>query len=191
MAFDGLSVHEESFDTFLGVVLVGNFDIVGGASVLAGGGEAFHVRGEAGIYGQAVQRGVDAQDMLGNIYEGPGGGTGEPAVFGFAEVPGILSGYHLGVNVGLCPVNLTDVFDVGRAGLFVYFKGPVAVADDGLADGDPGVVVAEDTGILFVSGRIGGDFAKVEVIGGVRRLLKDNAVFGIEALFYGAMAFSA
>ena len=125
-----------------------------------------HVRGEAGIYGQAVQRGVDAQDMLGNIYEGPGGGTGEPAVFGFAEVPGILSGYHLGVNVGLCPVNLTDVFDVGRAGLFVYFKGPVAVADDGLADGDPGVVVAEDTGILFVSGRIGGDFAKVEVIGG-------------------------
>lgn len=80
MAFDGLSVHEESFDTFLGVVLVGNFDIVGGASVLAGGGEAFHVRGEAGIYGQAVQRGVDAQDMLGNIYEGPGGGTGEPAV---------------------------------------------------------------------------------------------------------------
>ena len=54
------------------------------------------------------------------------------------------------------------------------------------ADGDPGVVVAEDTGILLVSGRIGGDFAKVEVIGGVRRLLKDNAVFGIEALFYGS-----
>ena len=113
--------------------------------------------------------GVDAQDMLGNIDEGPGGGTGEPAVFGLAEVFGILSGYHLGVDVGLGPVDLTDVFDVGRAGLFVDFKGPVAVADDGLGDGDPGVVVAEDTGIFLVSGRIGGDFAKVQVIGGYRQ----------------------
>lgn len=98
MAFDGLSVHEESFDTFLGVVLVGNFDIVGGASVLAGGGEAFHVRGRQGSTDRPFSVGYDAQDMLGNIYEGPGGGTGEPAVFGFAEVPASFPGYHLGDN---------------------------------------------------------------------------------------------
>ena len=150
MAFNGLSVYQEGLDAFLGVIFVGDFDLVGCTSVLTGNGEAFHIRGDAGIYGQSVQGRIDAQDVLGNIDKGPGCRTGEPAVLRFAEVSGILSGYHLRVNIRLCPVDLTDVFNVGRAGLFIYFESTVSVADDSLADRDPRIVVTENTGIFLV-----------------------------------------
>ena len=189
MAFNGLSVYQEGLDAFLGVIFVGDFDLVGCTSVLTGNGEAFHIRGDAGIYGQSVQGRIDAQDVLGNIDKGPGCRTGEPAVLRFAEVSGILSGYHLRVNIRLCPVDLTDVFNVGRAGLFIYFESTVSVADDSLADRDPGIVVTEDTCIFLVSGRIRGNFTQVEVIGGIRRLLKDNAVFGVQPFFDGGHGF--
>ena len=37
------------------------------------------------IDAKTVQAGLDTQDILGNIHEGPGSGAGEPAVLGFAE----------------------------------------------------------------------------------------------------------
>ena len=77
-------------------------------------------------------------------------------------------------------MDLADVLNVSRADLAVQIKCAVSVADNGFSDGDPWVVVAEDTGILFVSRRIGGNLTKIQVILGVSRLQKNNAVFGFQ-----------
>ena len=77
-------------------------------------------------------------------------------------------------------MDLADVLNVSRADLAVQVKCAVSVADNGLSDGDPWVVVAEDTSILFVSRRIGGNLTKIQVILGVSRLQKNNAVLGFQ-----------
>ena len=85
-------------------------------------------------------------------------------------------------------MDFTDVLDISRADLAVQIKGAVSVADNGLCDGDPWVVVAEDTGILFVSRRIGGNFTKIQVIFGVSRLQKNDTVLGFQNIFYGSQS---
>ena len=75
---------------------------------------------------------------------------------------------------------LRDVFDICRACLFVDVEGPVTVSADCFRDGHPGVVVAEDTAVFFVSGRIGGDLAQIQVVMCVARLEDHNAVLGIQ-----------
>lgn len=92
----------------------------------------------------------------------------------------VFSGDHLRVDVRLGAVDLADVLNVSRADLAVQIKCAVSVADNGFSDGDPWVVVAEDTSILFVSRRIGGNLTKIQVISGVSRLQKNNAVLGFQ-----------
>ena len=77
-------------------------------------------------------------------------------------------------------MDLADVLNVSRADLAVQIKCAVSVADNGFSDGDPWVVVAEDTSILFVSRRVGGNLTKIQVILGVSRLQKNNAVLGFQ-----------
>lgn len=86
-------------------------------------------------------------------------------------------------------MDFTDVLDISRADLAVQIKGAVSVADNGLCDGDPWVVVAEDTGILFVSRRIGGNLTKIQVILGVSRLQKNNAILGFQNIFDRSQCF--
>ena len=88
-------------------------------------------------------------------------------------------------------MDLADVLNVSRADLAVQVKCAVSVADNGLSDGDPWVVVAEDTSILFVSRRIGGNLTKIQVILGVSRLQKNNAVLGSRMFWTEVRAFSA
>ena len=139
---------------------------------------------DAGVDAQAVQGGLDAQNVLADVHKGPCRRAGEPAVLGLAEGGGIAPGDHLAVNVRFSAVDLADVLDIGRAGLFVNSKGPVAVAQHRFGAADPGVVVAEDARILFVSRRIAGDLAQVKAVAGVGRLLQHHAVFGIQPLFH-------
>ena len=42
--------------------------------------------GDAGVHPQAVQGGLDAQNVLADVEEGPCRRAGQPAVFGFAKV---------------------------------------------------------------------------------------------------------
>ena len=113
---------------------------------------------------------IYTQDVLGDIYESPCRGTGQPAVFRLAVEFCILTGYHLGVYIRLGTMDLADILDVCGTGLAVDFEGSVTSAQNGLCDGYPGIVVAEDTGILLVSGGIRGYFTKFEVILRVCRL---------------------
>ena len=80
--------------------------------------------GDTGVYLQAIQGGLDTQNVLADVEESPCRCAGQPAVFGFAKGGGVLTGYHLAVNVGFGAVDLADVLDIGRAGLFVDSKGP-------------------------------------------------------------------
>ena len=86
-------------------------------------------------------------------------------------------------------MDFTDIFNICGTDLPVSFKGTLSVSHNGFSDRDPGVVVAEDTGILLVSRRIRGNFTKVGMVGLVSGLQKDNAVFGIQAFFYGSQGF--
>ena len=45
--------------------------------------------------------------------------------------------------------------------------------------------MAEDSGIFLISGRIGGNFAKLEVILGVSGLENHDTVFGVQTLLHG------
>ena len=159
-------------------------DVVHSTAEAAGHGEAGQGVGDAGVYLQAVQGGLDAQNVLADVEEGPCRRTGQPAVFGFAEGGGVLTGYHLAVNVGLGAVDLGDVLDIGGAGLAVHRKGAVAVTERCLGAADPRVVVAEDTGVLLVSRRIAGDLAQIQLIAGVGGLQQHHAVFGVQTLLH-------
>ena len=113
---------------------------------------------------------IYTQDVLGDIYESPCCGTGQPAVFRFAVEFCILTGYHLGVYIRLGTMDLTDILDICGTGLAVDLESSVTSAQNCLCNGYPGIVVAEDTGILLVSGGIRGYFTKFEVILCVCRL---------------------
>ena len=56
------------------------------------------------------------------------------------------------------------ILNVGRTGLLVDIKCPVAVADNGFCTGHPRAVVAEEAGVLFISRRIAGNLAQLFVI---------------------------
>ena len=57
--------------------------------------------GQTGIDADAVVVGLDAEDELGDGVPHPGGCTREPGVLTLARAEGILTGYHLTVDVGL------------------------------------------------------------------------------------------
>ena len=57
--------------------------------------------GQTGIDADAVVVGFDAEDELGDGVPHPGGCTREPRILTLARTEGILTGYHLTVDVGL------------------------------------------------------------------------------------------
>ena len=114
--------------------------------------------------------GIYTQYVLGDIYESPCSSTGQPAVLCLAVEFCILTGYHLGIYIRLGTMDLADILNVCGTGLTVDFEGSVTSAQNSFCDGYPGIVVAEDTGILLISGGIRGYFTKFEVILRVCRL---------------------
>ena len=77
------------------------------------------------------------------------------------------------------------ILKICRTCFFVDLECPVSAPDNGFRDGDPGVVVAENAGIFFVSRRIGGNLAELDMIPCVGGLQDHNAVFGIQILLHG------
>ncbi|MPN51178.1 hypothetical protein SDC9_198820 [bioreactor metagenome] len=67
-------------------------------------------------------------------------------------------------------MDVAQILNVGRAGAAVNFKRAVTVAQHGLRTGYPRVVMAEDTGVLFVPRRVAGHFAQPRLVMGVGRL---------------------
>ena len=67
-------------------------------------------------------------------------------------------------------MDLADLLHIRRTRLLIDLKCSVAASDDGLRDGNPRVVVAEDAGIFLVPGRIGGDLTQFNMILCVGRL---------------------
>ena len=85
ISFDGFSVYDKGGNTFFQMAGVLYLNMVNCAAETSGDGEIAEICGHAGIDAKTVQAGLDTQDILGNIHEGPGSGAGEPAVLGFAE----------------------------------------------------------------------------------------------------------
>ena len=134
MAVDFFSVHKQLCNAFLYVVWILDFDLVLGTAEGAVKGEVAEVFRDTRINAETGEFRLYAEDCLRNVDKRPCGGTGQPAVLCLAEEFCVSSGYHLGVNVRLGAVNLTDVLDISRAGLAIDFKSAVAASDDGLRD---------------------------------------------------------
>lgn len=63
-----------------------------------------------GVNDKSLVIGLDSQYGLRDIHKGSSGCSSKPAIFGFPVFDGIPSGYHLGVYVRLCAVELADFF---------------------------------------------------------------------------------
>ncbi len=72
---------------------------------------------------------------------------------------------------------------------FCKFQKHGSSADHSFRNGDPWIVVTEDTCVFLVSRRVGGNLPKVQVISGISRLVKHNAVLGIQTLFHRIQCF--
>ena len=165
-----LAVHGHGYDTLFHVLRVFHLNVIDALTELTGDGEITEALGNTRIYGQALMSGIYTQYILGDIYESPCSSTGQPAVLCLAVEFCILTGYHLGIYIRLGTMDLTDILNVCGTGLAVDLESSVTSAQNGLCDGYPGIVVAEDTGILLISGGIRGYFTKFEVILRVCRL---------------------
>ena len=134
-------------------------------------------------------RRVYTQDILGDINECPCSGTGQPTVLGFTVEFCISSGNHLCIYVRFCSVNFTDFLCVSGTCLLIYFKCSVTASDYCLGNGNPRIVVAEDTCIFLVSGWIRADFTKLKMIFCISRLQNHDTIFRIQLFFYGIQCF--
>ena len=114
------AVYDQAADSFFCIFGIPDFNFIVRIPETAGDTEIAESFGNAGIDGQTVILGLDSQNILGDIYKGPGSCAGQPAVFGLPVEFRVCAGHHLGVDIGLCAVNLADVLDIGGTGFAVY-----------------------------------------------------------------------
>lgn len=134
MSFDLFAVYDQLFNAFLYTVRVLDVDVVAGAAEGTCKTKVAEALRDARIDTETIVLRLYAQDRLRDIHEGPCSGSGQPAVFCLSEEFGIRTGYHLRVDIRLGSVDLADVLNVGRAGLFIDIKGAGAMSDNGLCD---------------------------------------------------------
>ena len=77
------------------------------------------------------------------------------------------------------------VLDPGGTDLGVMLPGIVAATGNCLANDDPWIVMAEDAGILLVTGWVGANLAHLDVIGRVGRVVEHHTMFAVEVLLAG------
>ena len=139
---------------------------------------------------QAVVAGFDAQQILRGGIPVPGGRTGQPAVLALTRQRSVFPGHHLAIDIGLHLVQLL-VRDEGGRNLAVMPPGVRSAAGEGLADDDPGIVVAEDAGVLLVTLRIGGNLPVFDPIAREGGIVEHQAVFAFQHPAGGIQGFVA
>ena len=170
IALNCIAIHGNGSNTFFYMIRVFNLNVVSCATEITFGGEAVHKGRDAGIYDQTVIIRADTEDILGNIYrmsmqQYRSASCFLPLRSCGASLPAIIWEY----TYGSVRVDFTDIFDICRTGLLcrpanARFPRPTTVS----AHGNPRVVVAENTGILFVSRWIRRDFTEFNMISVIR-----------------------
>lgn len=116
--------------------------------------------GDAGVYLQPLESRPDAEDILGYRIPVPCGRARQPGVLALSGLRSILARDHLAIDIGLDPVQ-SLVSDPRRAYFRIVRPRIVAASGHRLRDNHPRIVVAEDAGVLLVTGRIGGYLAQI------------------------------
>ena len=184
VAFDDLAIDGDTTDALLTSVGVLDSDVELDAAKYSLHLVFLEVSGDTGIDFYAVICWLDAEDELCDGVPVPGCGAGEPRVLAFSGFGGILACYHLAIDVRLDLVELL-VFDPGGTDLGVMLPGIVAATGNCLANDDPWIVMAEDAGILLVTGWVGANLAHLYMIHGVGRVVEHHAMFAVEVLLAG------
>ena len=178
IAFNCLAVNCNRNDTLANVVRVLDCYIIGCTTILSGNREAIPFVRDRRVDLQTIPIRDNTQNVLGNSDKVPCCCTSQPAVLCFAVAFRILAGNHLCIDIRLGAVEVRIFFfAVCRRNLAVVLKCLIAVANKCFCTDNPCIVVAEDTGIFFITARIGGDFAVLDVVFGKRRLVQNQAVF--------------
>ena len=155
-------------------------DVVNRISICAADCEAVPLCRDARTYAESVEIRIDAEDILRCIHKCPGSRSCQPAVLALSEVSCVTACNHLAVSVRLCTMDVHLVLEEGRCDLLVQIVCAIAVSHLCLGDGNPRIVVAEDTCIFLVSRRIGGNLTEVEMILLICRLQDHDTVLGLE-----------
>ena len=182
-AFIFFAVYNHFLNTLLNVIRVLDFDVVNSIAECSGKCEITKSFRDTWVDTQSVVGWLNTQDSLRQVPESPCCSTCQPAVLCLTMENCVSACNHLRIYIWFRTVDFADIFDVGRAGLLVNLKSSVAASDDGFCDRNPWIIVTEDTCVLFISRRIGGNFSKVQIILGIGRLKDHNTVFGIQTLF--------
>ena len=184
VTFDDLVIDGNTTDTLLMSVGVFDSDVELDATKYSLHLVFLEVGGDTRIDLDTVISWLDAEDELCDGVPVPGCGASEPRVLAFSGFGGILACYHLAIDVRLDLVKLL-VLNPGRADLGVMLPGVVAATGHRLANDDPWIVVAEDAGILLVTGWVGANLAHLDVIGRVGRVVEHHTMFAVEVLLAG------
>ena len=185
IAGDQSVIHRHGGDALFGVGVVVDRDVVVTATVEPIDGVVLECIRDARVDAETIQGRLDAEDVLTHAGEGPGSGTGQPAVLALARGRRITSGHHLAVDIRLRAVDLRDVLEINRAGLLEDLKGTVSMTDHRFGCRNPRIVVTEDPGVLLISRRVGGDLTELHVIPCIGRLVQYDTVLALEALLHG------
>ena len=184
IAFDDLAIDGYTTDALLTSVGVLDSDVEFDAAKYSFHLVFLEVCGDTGIDFYAVICWLDAEDELCDGVPVPGCGAGEPGILAFSGFGGILACYHLAIDVRLDLVKLL-VLNPSRADLGVVLPCVIAAAGDCLANDDPWIVMAEDAGILLVTGWVGANLAHLDVIDRVGRVVEHHTVFAVKILLAG------
>ena len=190
VARNGLAVYGECLHALADVARILDGDVVDCTAELTNRREAVPLRRDRRIYLQAVEVGHDTENVLGDGYHVPCSGTGQPGVLALTEVlagtsdvgAGILAADHLAVNIRLGLMDIAGLLGKGRCDFGVVLECEVALSCVSSCTDDPCIVVREDTGVLLVAARVGGNLTVLDVVLGVCGIVEHKAELRVESL---------
>ncbi len=141
--------------------------------------QLFQRRRQHGSYRQAVVAGTYAEYILCGAKPVPCGRSGQPGILALAGHRGIAAGKHLRIDIRFDLVPTLILYPC-RSYFSVMFPGILGAASQSFGYYHPRIIVAEDSRILLVAGRIRGNLAHLLMPHCESRPVQHHAVGGIK-----------
>lgn len=140
-------------------------------------------RRDARIYTQSIIGWLDSKYILTYCGKCPGSCTCKPAVLAFTKCWSICTCNHLAVCIWLCSMDFTNFLKEYRISLGINLISSITMPNCSFSTCNPRIVVAEDSGILFVSRWIRRNLTEFYMVSCISWLIQHNSVFAIKSFF--------
>ena len=101
----------------------------------------------------------------------------------------ISSRDHLRIYIWFCPVNITDFLNIRWTYFTINLKCPVSSSKHSLRNGNPRIVVAENSCIFFISRRIRSNFPKFQMVSCISRLKDHYSILCFQQFIHRVQSF--